>query len=58
MQFLDTIKAYLEYNHIALIGPFTIDIQQTDDPRMLESKLILSLTGEVKYVIFLHTCFQ
>ena len=55
MQFLDTIKAYLENNDIALVGPFTIEIQQPEDPRMHESRLLLSLTGEIKYVMFLHT---
>ena len=51
MQFIDMVKAYLENNNIALIGPFKIGIEQTEDPRMLESKLLLSVTGEVKYVI-------
>lgn len=48
MQFLDMMNSFLERNGIALIGPSTIEIQQTRDAGIPDSKPFLSLTCEIR----------
>lgn len=61
-QFLDMMNSFLENNDISVIGPSTIQIQQTEDAGMPISKPFLSLTCEIRYPIIhairylIHPC--
>ena len=58
MQFLDMMNAFLERNDIALIGPSAIEIQQTQDAGIPDSKPFFSLTCEIRYAITLNRRLQ
>ena len=58
VQFLDMMNSFLENNNISLIGPSTIDIQQTEDAGIHISKPLLSLTCEIRYTFAVQLRLQ
>ena len=58
VQFLDMMNSFLESNDISLIGPSTIEIQQTEDAGIHISKPFLSLTCEIRCTITLAMKLQ